>query len=78
MNRFSRAAVLSLSILGLAACATTDDQSMSADPQSSTIGPDREYMSVVEQMALRRGIEVMWVNPPMVEETELVAQHEPR
>lgn len=71
MNVFSRIAVLSLSAAGLVACATTD-QAVRISPDSRTIVPDRTYMSLVEQMALRRGIEVMWVNPPTTE-NELVA-----
>ena len=67
MNVLSRAAVLSLSVVGLMACATTDP-TVRVSPDTRTIVTDDAYMSVVEQIARRRGIEVMWVNPPTTAE----------
>ncbi|MEH6417608.1 hypothetical protein [Pseudomonas sp. CGJS7] len=69
MNASLRVAVLSLSMLGLAACAGTQTKTahtaapMSAHPAAS---PDRDsvYVATVERVARRRGIDVVWVNPP--------------
>ncbi|MGQ4583052.1 hypothetical protein [Lysobacter sp. F60174L2] len=71
MNRLSRIFVVSLSVAGLAACASMDEQSASIAPQSSSIGVDGAYVGRVEEIARRRGIEVMWVNPPT--ERQLIA-----
>ena len=73
MNALSRVAVLSLSAVGLVACATTD-QAARMSPETRTIVTDEAYMSAVEQIARRRGLEVVWVNPPTAE--ELVAQED--
>lgn len=73
MNALSRVAVLSLSAVGLVACATTD-QAARVSPETRTIVTDEAYMSAVEQIARRRGLEVVWVNPPTTE--ELVAQED--
>ena len=72
MNRLSRIVVVSLSVAGLAACASMDEQSARVSPQSVPIDADAAYMSRVEQIARRRGIEVVWVNPPSTDE-QLVA-----
>lgn len=65
MNRLSRIFVVSLSVAGLAACASMDEQSAGvAPPSSTTIDVDDAYVGRVEQIARRRGIEIMWVNPP--------------
>ncbi len=74
MNMLSRAAVLSLSVVGLAGCASMDDQA-GVSPQPRNIELDQDYMTRVERVAMRRGIEVMWVNPPTTDE-ELVAQQD--
>ena len=71
MNRLSRVFVVSLSVAGLSACASMDGQSAAIAPSSTTIGVDGAYVGRVEQIALRRGIEVTWVNPPT--ERQLVA-----
>ena len=73
MNALSRVAVLSLSAVGLVACATTD-QAARMSPETRTIVTDEAYMSAVEQIARRRGLEVVWVNPPTT--VELVAQED--
>lgn len=73
MNVFSRTAVLSLSVVGLVACATTD-QAARVSPDSRSIVTDKAYMGLVEQIAHRRGIEVVWVHPPTTTEGESVAQ----
>lgn len=74
MNVLSRAAIVLLSVAGLAACATTD-QTAEVSPGTRTIVTDEAYIGAVEQIARRRGIEVMWVNPPITVET-MVAQHD--
>lgn len=68
MNAVLRAAVLSLSVSGLAACAGMHEKSDSAfvAPQRapSIMDSDEAYMAAVERIARRRGIEVVWVNVP--------------
>jgi hypothetical protein len=65
-----RIAVLSLSVLGLAACASSQEGSAYVEP-ARVVGPnetrierDAEYIAYVERQALRRGIYVQWVNVP--------------
>lgn len=69
MSRSRIAAVFLCSLPLLAAgCATTEPRSAYAPaPASSprTVEQDGEYMARVEQIALRRGIGVTWVNPPI-------------
>lgn len=71
----TRTAVLSLSVLVLAACAGHETKTTyvdPADPMPATLSKhqvegmsrDDAYVSAVERLALRRGIEVKWVNPP--------------
>lgn len=69
MKAMSRIALISVAAAGLAACASMDDGRASLSPDSGKIGPDKAYMTRVEEIAARRGIEVMWVNPPVTEET---------
>ncbi|MGO1068588.1 hypothetical protein [Lysobacter sp. CA199] len=69
MNASLRVAVLSLSILGLAACAGTPTKTAYAAPGLSKhaiegMDRDSQYVSAVERVARRRGIDVVWVNPP--------------
>ncbi|MGH8082235.1 MAG: hypothetical protein ACREP7_16795 [Lysobacter sp.] len=69
MNAPLRVAVLSLSMLGLAACAGTQSKSTYVEPSVSkhdlaTMDRDASYVSAVERIARRRGIGVVWVNPP--------------
>lgn len=69
MNVSLRAAVVSLSMLGLAACAGPHTKTTRAEPAMSPhqiAGMDRDsyYVSAVERLARRRGIDVKWVNPP--------------
>ena len=61
-----RMAVLSASILGLAACATTGQTTSytPAQDQPSITDDDDEYMARVEAYARRRGIDLTWVHPP--------------
>ncbi len=66
MNASYRMAVLSLAILGLAACAGSQTKSTYVpEPKPSSItDPDEAYIAYVERIAQRRGIEVVWVNSP--------------
>ena len=68
MNALLRTAVLSLSVLGLAACAGMHERSDSTyvAPQRapSSMDSDEVYMAQVERIARLRGIEVIWVNMP--------------
>jgi hypothetical protein len=61
-------AVLSASILGLAACASTAEKTTGYVPapkvQATTAVDDDLYMARVEAIARRRGIDLTWVNPP--------------
>ena len=63
-----RKAVLSVSLLGLAACASSGGTTSYNTParQYSQAGADsdQQYMARVEATARRRGVEVRWVNPP--------------
>jgi len=66
MKASVRMAVLSLSILGLAACASMEERSTyvpSPEPDS-IMDNDEAYMAAVERIARRRGIDLVWVNPP--------------
>ena len=72
MNAYMRIAirtvVLPLSVLGLSACAGMHEKADTAyvAPQraSSIIDDDELYVARVEQIARRRGIEVVWVHIP--------------
>lgn len=64
-----RMAVLSVSMLGLVACASsggTASYSTATDKQyaETRLDNDRLYMARVEEAARRRGIDLQWVNPP--------------
>lgn len=72
MNAISRIAVLSLSVLGLAACAGTQARTSHVAPaaveaataSASSVNRDDRYIATVERIARRRGIGVVWINPP--------------
>jgi hypothetical protein len=61
-----RMAVLSASILGLAACTTTGGATSytPAQDEPSISDDDVEYMARVEAYARRRGIDLTWVHQP--------------
>lgn len=68
MSRFAPiCAVAALAVLATG-CATTSETAsrMTPAPASSerTVDQDHAYIQQVEQVALRRGIGVTWVNPP--------------
>jgi len=65
MNASLRMAVLSLSVLGLAACAGTEVKTAYTAPKDPSImDNDEAYVAYVQRVALRRGIDVVWVNTP--------------
>jgi len=68
MNRFVRMAVLTVSMLGLAACASSGGTTSYNEPakqyQATRMDSDDAYMARVEAYARRRGIDLTWVNPP--------------
>lgn len=69
MSTYLRASILSLSLVGLAACASTGPKSATAydapAPASSAMDVDEAYIAKVQQVARRRGVEVVWVNIPL-------------
>lgn len=73
MNTLLRIALMSLLVSGLAACASMDGQSARAAPQSAPLDAQQQYMSIVEKIASRRGVRVMWVNPPLNPDAALLA-----
>lgn len=68
MKASVRTAVLSVSLLGLAACATTGEESAynasAVEAPQTRFDNDEAYMARVEAYARRRGIDLTWVNPP--------------
>ena len=68
MNTCLRAAVLGFAVLGMSACTGMHQKSDAAfvpPPRSpSLLDEDALYVARVEQIARRRGIEVVWVNAP--------------
>lgn len=60
--------LLALSLVGLAGCASMDEQSTASSaadtPSPSLLEQDEAYMAYVERTARRRGIEVVWVHAP--------------
>ncbi|WP_454831723.1 hypothetical protein [Pseudoxanthomonas wuyuanensis] len=69
MNISLRTAAVSLSALLLSACAGTQEMTRThvpaAEPQAKAVlTSDQAYIAYVERVARRRGIHVMWVNPP--------------
>lgn len=73
MNLLLRIALMALLVGGLSACASMDEQSARATPQTDPLNADQLYMSMVEQLASRRGVRVMWVNPPQNPDVESLA-----
>lgn len=66
MNRPLLCTIVSLSMLGLAACASTQGGAVSAGPQPAQgFERDAAYIAYVERTARMRGIDVRWVNPPL-------------
>lgn len=69
MHASTRLVVLSLSVLGLSACATSHPVARAPAAEPPPAGEiryerDHAYIAYVERLALRRGMQVQWVNPP--------------
>lgn len=56
----------STAILGLAGCASAPATRQAAESAAKSDSADAvaEYMTRVEQIARRRGVQIIWVNPP--------------
>lgn len=70
--------LVSLSLIGLAGCASMEKQAVATAPQSAAqpamlADADEVYVTRVERIARRRGIEVVWINPPKNVKRDLVA-----
>ena len=64
MSRSIPLCIALLATLG-AGCATTEETAARApSSDESRLDQDTAYMQRVEQIALRRGIQVTWVHPP--------------
>ena len=69
MKTLLRITTLSLGLLVLVGCASTQKTTYRDAPSSQQqimeyTGHDARYMAMVEDMARERGIQVVWVNPP--------------
>lgn len=70
MNAPLRIMVLSLSALGLSACASSQESSAYAEPArvanpgDVSFEQDASYITIVERAARDRGVVVQWVHPP--------------
>ena len=63
--RGKRFALSVLTTAVMAGCATQPPRQASAPPQApGLMVADSAYIARVEQKALRRGLQVQWVNPP--------------
>lgn len=70
MKSITRCLPILLTALLLTACASTPKEAYSPPPTTTapvslhSISKDQEYIAYVERTARRRGVHVMWVNPP--------------
>ena len=69
MNAPSRSTPSRISVaigiaLALGACASTGGSTGAAAPARGAVAVDSAYVAAVERIALRRGIDVQWVNKP--------------
>ena len=67
MNASLRIILPALCVLGLAACAGTQDRMAYTAPEQVGASPrvDTGYVSNIERMARAQGIKVTWVNMPV-------------
>ena len=56
--------LLTLAGLCLSGCASTNDR-MGTASVAPPMTAEQAYVAKVERIALRRGLEVIWVNPPL-------------
>lgn len=76
MNFWIRSAIVvsgAVSVFGLTSCASMDDRSIAAAPQTRSMTSNEIYMARVDRNAKRRGIVVVWVHPPNTPQKERVA-----
>lgn len=67
MKACFRSCLAAVAATVLVACATTSDYESRLTPSSKIqIMDDAEYISAVEKAARRKGVGVIWVNPPQV------------
>jgi hypothetical protein len=52
----------------LAACASMGGSASMPPSEQPRLTPTQHYIAYVEQNAKRRGIQLMWINPPRTEE----------
>lgn len=64
MKTLLKLSALSLVPLLLGACATTAATAVQKPPAPGSLVADEAYVAYVERVALRRGIDVQWVNKP--------------
>lgn len=72
MKALSFSLLATLSALALSGCASTHDRMHSAEA-APPLTSEQAYMAKVERMAARRGLEVIWVNPPKTHADRMVA-----
>lgn len=68
-----RMALVAIPVLALSACASSGGMAVAhqAQPHSAKLITDADYIAYVERKARLRGVEVVWVNPPLRTEAEL-------
>jgi ABC-type sugar transport system substrate-binding protein len=65
MNTRASLCIAACAALALAGCATQSNRIATAQPQASNpFAVDGAYVTLVNQEARRRGVQVEWVNPP--------------
>lgn len=74
MKTAVRCAIVSLSLVGLAACASVEHRAAQKAPQARAMTSEEMYIARVEQIARRRGIAVIWVNRPQFSRADALAQ----
>lgn len=72
MKALSFSLLATLSVLGLSGCASTHARMDSAHVEPP-LTPEEIYIAKVQRMAARRGLEVIWVNPPKAEVDRMIA-----
>ncbi|HEY5971075.1 MAG TPA: hypothetical protein VIT22_03730 [Pseudoxanthomonas sp.] len=77
MKVFLKIAIVSLGLLLLSACASTQKTAYGGTPiQNEKMVTDLTYMAMVENIARQRGTKVMWVNAPKKRVVEVAANPE--
>lgn len=71
MRALSVSLLATVAVLGLSGCASTHDRM--AVERAQPLTPEQAYIAKVERVAARRGLQVIWVNPPKTARENLVA-----